>query len=228
MVLRLAAVLDVPLRQQNVLLEAAGYAQMFKARPLADPDMQQVRRALEYMLQQQEPYPAVVVDRHWYMSMGNTASGRLLAWLVEPQDLDRFRNAEGHLSLLRLLFHPAGMRPYVQNWHEVAGHLIERLHREAVSDGQDTTTVALLDELLSYPDVPRAWQVPSWDAYQAPVLTVAFAKGALALRFFSTITTLGTPHDITLQDLRLECFFPADTATERDITALSGQIEEKA
>jgi hypothetical protein len=221
-VLHLAAVLDVPLREQNVLLMAAGYAQVFKARPLADPDMQPVRRALEYMLQQQEPYPAVVVDRHWHMCMGNAASGRLLAWLVDPREIEKFRNADGHLSLLRLLFHPAGMRPYVQNWHEVAGHLIERVHREAVSDGQDSTTVALLNELLSYPDVPRHWQVPDWDAYQAPVLTIALAKGDLTLRFFSTITTLGTPHDITLQDLRLECFFPADTATERDITALPG------
>jgi hypothetical protein len=219
MVLRLATVLDVPLREQNVMLVAAGYAQVYTARELADPDMQQIRRALEYMLQQQEPYPAMVVDRHWHMCMGNAAAGRLLAWLVGPQEIEQFRTAEGRLSLLRLLFHPAGMRPYIQNWPEVAGHLIERLHREAVTDGQNTT--ALLDELLSYPDVPGNWQVPNWEAWQAPVLTIVLAKGDLTLRFFSTITTLGTPYDITLQELRVESFFPADAATERDITALS-------
>jgi hypothetical protein len=121
---------------------------------------------------------------------------------------------------LRLLFHPDGLRPYVGNWHDVAGHLIERLHREAATDGQSDTTTTLLNEILAYPEVPHAWHLPNWEAWQAPILTLDLAKGDLALRFFSTITTLGTPHDITLQELRLECFFPADEATEQNIKAL--------
>lgn len=231
MVLRLGTVLDVPLREQNVMLMAAGYAPIYQARELTDPEMAQVRKALEYMLHQQEPYPALVVDRHWHLRLANAASGRLLAWLIEPHKLHQFCNAAGHLNLLRLLFHPDGIRQFIDNWHDVAGHLIERLHREAVTDGPQSVTMELLNELLAYPDVPGNWQVPHWEAWQAPVLIIAFAKDELALRFFSTITTLGTPHDITLQELRLECFsrpilLPSRTSKHwrrqpRDVSALS-------
>jgi hypothetical protein len=95
------------------------------------------------------------------------------------------------------------------------------VHREAAGEGQNDDTMALLNEVLAYPDVPRAWHVPNWEAWQVPILTVELVKDNLALRFFSTITTLGTPQDITLQELRLECFFPADQETEHNITALT-------
>lgn len=222
MVLRLATVLDVPLREQNVMLIAAGFAPIYQARELADPELHQVRKALDCMLRQHEPYPAMVMDRHGNLRLGNEAAGRLLHWLVDPPMVQTFQGPDGLLNLLRLLFHPDGVRPYIRNWHAVAGHLIERLHREALIDGQNDTTMALLRELLVYPNVPRAWQLPNWEALQAPALTVELAKDELTLSFFTTITTLGTPHDITLQELRLECFFPADEATERNIEALRG------
>ena len=163
----------------------------------------------------------MVVDRHWSMLRGNDASRRLLTWLTAPAARQRFCNPDGYLNLLRLLFHPEGLRPWVRNWHEVAAYMIERVHREAVTEGQNDDTMALLNELLSYPDVPRAWHVPNLEAWQVPILTIELVKDALALRFFSTITTLGTPHDITLQELRLECFFPADQDTEHNIQALT-------
>jgi hypothetical protein len=177
--------------------------------------LHQVRKALDFMLRQQEPYPALVIDRHWNLHWGNAAAERLLTWLMPPHMTQTFPGSDGPLNLLRLLFHPDGVRPYMRNWQTVAGHLVEHLHREAIFDGQSDATMALLNELLAYPDVPRAWHLPNWEALQASVLTVEFAKGDLTLCFFTTITTLGTPHDITLQELRLECFFPADEATER-------------
>jgi transcriptional regulator with XRE-family HTH domain len=221
MVLRLAAVLDMPLREQNVMLVAAGFAPMYPARDLADPALHLVRKALDCMLRQQEPYPAMVIDRHWNLHMGNQAAGRLLTWLVDPHMAQTFLKPDGQRNLLRLLFHPDGVRPYIRNWHAVAGHLAERLHREAIIDGQSDTTMALLNELLAYPDVPHAWHRANWEVLQAPVLTVELVKNDLTLCFFTTITTLGTPHDITLQELHLECFFPADEATERNIEALN-------
>jgi transcriptional regulator with XRE-family HTH domain len=220
MVLQLATVLDIPFREQNVLLVAAGFAPLYKERGLTDPEMQQVHKALDCMLRQQEPYPAVVIDRHWNMLMGNEASRRLLTWLLEPHMACTLLGPDGPVNLLRLLFHPDGMRSCIRNWHEVAGHLIERVHREAILDGQSDATMTLLNELLAYPEVPRAWRLPNWEAWQAPLLTVEFAKGGCVLCFFTTITTLGTPHDITLQELRLESFFPADAATECNIQAL--------
>lgn len=222
MVLRLATVLDIPLRAQNVLLVAAGFAPMYQERALTDPEMQPIRKALDCMLHQHEPYPAMVIDRHWNLRLGNEAAGRLLTWLMDPHMAHCFPGPDGPLNLIRLLFHPNGVRPYIRNWQAVAGHLVEHLHREAIIDGQSDATMTLLDEFLSYPDVPRAWHHPNWEALQAPVLTVELAKGDLALDFFTTLTTLGTPHDITLQELRLECFFPADEATERNIEALKG------
>ena len=220
MVLRLAKVLDMPLREQNVMLIAAGFAPVYPARELADPELLQVRKALDCMLRQQEPYPAMVIDRHGNLRLGNDAAERLLTWLMEPHMAHRLLGPDGPLNLLRLLFHPDGVRPYIRNWPEVAGHLIERLHREAIIDGQSDATMALLTELLTYPDVPQAWHIPNWEALQVPVLIVELTKNDLTLSFFTTITTLGTPHDITLQELRLECFFPADEATERNIKAL--------
>jgi transcriptional regulator with XRE-family HTH domain len=215
MVLRLAMVLDIPLRAQNMLMIAAGFAPIYQERDLTDPEMRQVRKALDCLLRQQEPYPAMVIDRRWNLLVGNEAATQLLAWLRDPASMPAHMRADGRLNLLRALCHPDGLRPYIQNWPTVAGWLIERIHREAVADGQSDTTMALLREVLAYPEVPRAWQIPNWEAPHEPLLTVVLAKDDRVLQFLTTITTFGTPHDITLQELRVECFFPADEATER-------------
>jgi hypothetical protein len=221
MVLRLATVLDIPLREHNVLLTAAGYAPMVPARELTHPELQPVQQALAALLHQQEPYPAMVVDRHWQVLMGNAASTRVIAWLVDLQGAQAHLLRDGCLNLLRLLLHPDGIRPYVRNWHEVAGWLIERLHRETLRQDSSDATRALLEELLAYPEIPRAWHAPNWEVWSAPLLMVEFVKAELALRFFSTITTLGTPHDITLQELHVESFFPADDATAQSMQRLA-------
>lgn len=222
MVLQLATVLDIPLREQNTMLEAAGFAHVFKARQLSDPQMEQVRKALACMIEPQ-PYPAVVIDRHWNLQMGNVASTHLMNWLIDPAVIPADLIPNGSMNVLRLLFHPKGIRPFVANWREVAGALIERLHREAVADGQSEVTMAFLDELLAYLDVPRDWFAPNWEAWTAPILTLKLVKDDLELNFFSTITTLGTPRDITLQELHIEHFFPSDAMTERNFRILAGE-----
>ena len=181
--------------------------------------MSQVRKALECLLHQQEPYPAIVIDREWNLLMSNEAAARRLDWLRDPASTPACLDADGHLNLLRAVCHPDGLRRYIQNWPTVAGWLIERIHREAVSDGQRETTMALLHEVLAYPDVPRAWHVLNWEAPHVPLLTVVLAKAGRVLQFLTTIRTFGTPHDITLQELRLECFVPADETTERTLRA---------
>ena len=168
MVLRLATVLDIPLRAQNVLLVAAGFAPIYQERDLTDPGMWQVRRALDCLLRQQEPYPAMVIDRRWNLLVGNEAATQLLAGLRDPVSMPAQVHADGRLNLLRALCRPDGLRPYIQNWPTVAGWLIERVHREAVVDGQSDTTLALLREVLAYPKVPRAWQVPNWERRTSP------------------------------------------------------------
>jgi transcriptional regulator with XRE-family HTH domain len=206
MVLRLAEALQVPLRERNTLLLAAGYAPLYSETSLNTPEMAEARRAVEIILAQQEPYPAIVIDRHWNILDSNAATGRFLSLfpecvLSEP------------LNGPRLIFHPQGLRPFVENWDDVAWRIIQRVHREAASNPADLATRALLDELLNYPGVPSQWRMPDLDRAPGPLLTVDYQLNDHTLRFFSTITTFGTPQDVTLQELRIECFFPADETT---------------
>jgi len=210
MVLRLSGVLDVPLHNQNVLLTAAGYAPMYRETPLHAPAMDQVRRALGFMLAQQEPYPALAVDRLWNVLMQNEAAGRVLGIFLDREAAE----IPGPPNVVRLTFHPLGMRRYIANWEAVAGPLIQQIHREAVGGVLDEATQHLLEELLAYPGIPARWRAPDTTAQSMPFLPVELRKGDVAARFFTTITTLGTPQDVTLQGLRVECFFPADEATE--------------
>jgi transcriptional regulator with XRE-family HTH domain len=211
MILLLAGVLDVPLREQNALLTAAGYAAIHRETALGAPELSQVRRALGFILAQQEPFPALVVDRHWNVLMRNEAAGRVFALFLEP---DAIAQIPGPPNAVRLTFHPHGLRRYIANWEAVARPLIQQIHREAVGGIPDEGTQKLLDEVLSYPGVPARWRIPDATAQSAPFLALALRKGDLALRFFSIIASLGTPQDVTLQELRVECFFPGDDATE--------------
>jgi transcriptional regulator with XRE-family HTH domain len=211
MILLLAGVLDVPLREQNALLTAAGYAAIHRETALGAPELNQVRRALGFILAQQEPFPALVVDRHWNVLMQNEAAGRVFALFLEP---DAIAQIPGPPNAVRLTFHPQGLRRYIANWEAVAGPLIQQIHREAVGGIPDQGTQKLLDEVLSYPGVPTRWRIPDVTAQSVPFLALALRKGDLALHFFSTIASLGTPQDVTLQELRVECFFPGDEATE--------------
>ena len=210
MVRLLAQVLDVPLRDRNALLTAAGYAPIYRETRLEAPAMAQARRALDFMLRQQEPYPALVLDRHWNVLDVNEGSAR-----VQRAFLDSAAVADlGPPNAMRLMFHPRAFRPHIVNWEATAASLIQWLHRDALSGFADSETRALLQELLSYPDVPRHWRTLDVEASTAPFLPIEFSKDELSLRYFTTLTSLGTPHDITLQELRIECFFPADQATE--------------
>lgn len=216
MILELATVLDIPLREQNVMLTAAGFAPVYSESDLQDPQVEPIRKALDFILHKQEPYPAVVIDRYWNLLQSNRAATNLLNFLIDPQILQPQFEC---INLMRLMFNPQGLRPVVANWQEVAGHLIRRVHREAIVEGQSEKSIALLNELLAYPDVPQSWRNLQWE-WHAPLLTVNFVKGDRQFNFFSTIATLGTPYDITLQELRVECLFPADDITAENMRKL--------
>jgi transcriptional regulator with XRE-family HTH domain len=209
MVLTLAGVLDVPLRDRNDLLTAAGYAAMYRATDLEAPAMDQARRALDFMLRQQEPYPAIVVDRSWTLLKANGGAVRLVETFADPSAASEWNG-----NAMRLMFHPRGLRPHIVNWEAMAAALIQWLHRDVRSGLGGAETRRLLDELLAYPGVPPRWRTLDLDVSTAPFLAIEFRKGDLNLRYFSTLTSLGTPHDITLQELRVEAFFPADVETE--------------
>jgi len=206
MIDRLARALDVPLRQHNALLLAAGFAPEWFQRDLAAPDVAQVASALDYMLTQQEPYPAFVVDRHWNLIKSNAGAVRLVEFLVGPI-------APGtKVNMADALVAPDVLRPHLINWAEVVRHFIRSVEADAAADGM-SETAALLERLMAYRGVKQALNHGATSANGGPVLAMHFEKEGTALRLFTTIATLGTPQDVTLQELRIECFFPMDDAT---------------
>jgi transcriptional regulator with XRE-family HTH domain len=217
MVLLLSRVLDIPPRGRNDLLTAAGYAPVYRETGLEAPEMADVRRALDFILRQQEPYPGLVIDGHWNILMTNAGARRLMGLFLEPEAAAA---VGGRPNAMRLFYHPRGMRPFIVNWEATAAGLIQWLHRDLARGIGDAETGRLLDELLSYPDVPQKWRALDLDAAPVPFLAVELRKGSTRLSLFSTLTTLGVPYDITLHELRVECFFPADPASESFLRAL--------
>jgi transcriptional regulator with XRE-family HTH domain len=211
MVLRLAAALEVPLRQQNALLLAAGFAPAWRESDLAAPELAMVNQALDHILAQQEPFPAVVVDRRWNVLRTNAGAGWLTAFLSEPSPAPASTDT---VNLAEWLMSPDGLRPLLVNWPEVAIYFLRGVQADAIADGTQETA-DLLRRLLAYPGVPALSHVPALEELPSPVLAMHFRKGQTSLRLFTTIATLGTPQDVTAQELRIECFFPADEATSQ-------------
>ena len=210
MILRLAAALDLPLRQQNALLLAAGFAPAWRESPLSAPELARVNSALDFMLAQQEPYPAFVVDRRWRLLRANAGAGRLVEFLTGPAPAAAAPAEPVNLAVA--LVSPDGLRPFIVNWEEVALYLVRGVQADAIADGT-RETAELFTRLLAFPDLPALSRIPGPGEARAPVLMIHFKNGDTSLRLFTTIATLGTPHDVTLQEIRVECFFPMDDAT---------------
>jgi transcriptional regulator with XRE-family HTH domain len=203
----IAQALDVPLRDRNTLLLAAGYAPIFSEGTWDSMEMKSVTDALKRMLRQHEPFPALVMDRYWNVLMTNECAPRFFNCFVD------MAAREGPRNMLHLMFDPKGMRPFVANWEDVAKGLFERVYRESVGRVVDDKTRELLAALLAYPDVKSEWKNPVALGFM-PVIPMSFVKDDHVLNYFSMVTTVGTPQTVAAQELRIECMFPADEATE--------------
>jgi transcriptional regulator with XRE-family HTH domain len=223
MLLALSTVLEVPLRERNALLQAAGFAAVYRETPLDDPEMAGMRQALELILRQHEPFGAVAMDRHWDIVMTNAAYARVLGLLLPGAAAPAPYSvaARPRLNALRMLFDPRQLRPFIADWPRKARDLLMRVHRESAG-GADERAAALLDALLAYPDVPADWREPDLQTPPSLVLPIEVRLGERTARFFTTLTTLGAPQDVTLQELRIESFHAADAPTEELVRALAG------
>jgi transcriptional regulator with XRE-family HTH domain len=217
MVLRLSEALQVPLRERNVLLLAAGYAPLYRESGLDAQEVEAARSAVEFLMAQLEPNPVLIVDRYWNTLRMNAGAKRVLA-LFPGCDSGTPHNGP------RLVFDPHGLRPFIENWEIVAARIIRRVHREAADNPSDETLKRFLEELLSYPDVPSRWRMVDLNGTPPPFLTINYRWKDSTLRLFSALTTFGTPMDVALQELRIESFFPADEGTR----ALLNRLTEEA
>ncbi|WP_341894491.1 helix-turn-helix transcriptional regulator [Ferrovibrio terrae] len=215
MVVLLAQVLDIPLAGQNALLVAAGFAPVFSASALDAPELASVQQALDFMLAHQEPFPALVVDEHWEVRQRNTATARILGALRPHYTLpDALAQ-----NALHVLCHPGGMRPFMPNWEDFVSAYLQVLQREA-TQGLSQAAAKLRDELLRYPDMPAAFAAPKADH---PMVPMQLRIGRHDLSFFVTLTTFAMPRDVTLQQIKIECFFPADAMTAALARALAAE-----
>lgn len=216
MILQLSEALDVPLRERNDLLLAAGFAPMFRARQIDDPQMAQVMMAVRMMLGNHEPFPAIAIDRCWNIRLANRPF-EMLAGMMGEEMWTRIGGAER--NLMQLFFHPNGLKPFIANWSAIAPVLWHRARREAEAiGGEDIRT--LLNSLSQYQSAETLWAAE--ESMLVPVLPVEIEKDGVRVSFFTVISTFGTAQDATADELRIESFFPADAGTEQMFRQMPG------
>ena len=217
MIVSLSEALEIPLRERNRILEAAGFAALYRHTALADPALDHIRSVIDVILDNQLPAGAIAVDWNWNVLRANRSLQLIVARLVDPELL-----AAPQLNLMRLLFSASGLHRFVENWAEVGPIMVNRIRREAEHEGKHDAR-ALLDELLASPAVATDW---GRDVCAAPPLLIPLhlRRDDFELRLFSTITTLGTPQDVTLQELRIESFYPMDAASQAVLESLCAEL----
>ena len=210
MVLCLAATLNIPLRDQNEMLRAAGFEPYYEESGASDGISATAHQVLERMLAQQEPFPLVVMDRHYDIVRLNRGAERMLAKLIaDPSALG------DAVNVMHALFEPRLVRPFVCDWEHVAHGLLARLHREALHNPHDTALMQLVSDLCAYPDVPKSWRQPDFSVPIDPHFAVKLKRDDLELAFLTTVTAFSQPGTVALDELRIESYFPLDDATER-------------
>ncbi|WP_430390136.1 helix-turn-helix domain-containing protein [Dyella sp. 20L07] len=213
MIVHLSEYLDVPLRERNALLVAAGFAPMYVERPLDDPALRVARHTIDLLLKGMEPYPALAIDRHWNLVTSNQAASRLMVGVADHL-------LQPPINVLRLSLHPEGLAPRIRNLGQWRAHLLDRLRRQ-IDASHDAQLMELMHELQAFPSAP-ADRHETTDAYAQIAVPMQLDVDGGALSMLSTTTVFGTPTDITLSELALEAFVPADDATAARLREMAG------
>jgi len=210
MVLVLAQALDLPMRGTNELLRAAGFNNRYSEPSVSDLLSGPLGTVIETMLTHHEPYPMMILDRLYNVVRTNQAVHRLFT--LAGIDLEAHKL--GEINILQLVFDPE-KRAMISDWDQAASQILRRLQREVVSLPDDTQLRSLFDELLELPDIPAGWRKHDFSELEEPMLRVEFRMGSVGLRFLTTITEFNAPQNVTLEELRIESYFPLDEETSR-------------
>ncbi len=217
MVLRLGSTLEVPLRDQNAMLQAAGHPEEFVELSFDEGLPPEISGAIERMLTQHEPFPMMVMDRHYNQVRTNSGAARLLGGMIaEPSAMPE------RINVFHVLFDPRLARPFIVEWERVARALLSRLHRESLARPEDQELAALVRSIFEYPDVPQEWRQPDFSAPSEPTLTFRIRRDDVELSFLTTVTIFNAPQNVTLEELRIESYFPTDEVTEAFCRNLAG------
>ena len=216
--LALCEALDVPLRERNAMLEAAGFSAAFPEQRLEDADLARFRRALQAALDFQEPFPALVLDGRWNLVMANQGALRFFSRFVDLAGLLERPPAAPDFGMIRLCLDPEGLRPFVANWEDLAQALLQRVRRALAAAPREEGLAGLLEDMLATPGIPDSWRRPDFAKPPAPALELVLQEGERRHRFFTMLAHFGAPQSVTLEELSVESFFPADEATRRWFT----------
>jgi transcriptional regulator with XRE-family HTH domain len=219
-VLHLAEALEVPLRERNTLLQAAGFSGIYPARNLDDPSLSAVRDALNLLLERHEPNPALLVDKQTNFLAANQAARHVFGQYGDIEEMLRKCCGNGAPNLMRLSFHPDGLRPHILNWTQIAPVMLMRARQEAVSSGNEAL-LKLLDEITNYPGVAEVCQKTQCSVETQPTLTLDMECGGRRLQLFAMFSSFGWPQDLLTDELRIESFFPADAESARLLSELA-------
>lgn len=213
MVLRLSEALGVPLAHRNAFLVSAGFASIFKKSELHTEQFDQIRSATSIFLKGVEPALAIIVDACWTLKQANCSASKFFVHLLRHTPLARMFETEQSINVMKLLFDQQGLRPMVKDWEATSSRLLQRLRRDSALLGRNHPSFALYEELIALPDISDNWRSLSWEAEMPPAMTIDFFDGDRMFSFHSAVTMIGTPYDITLEELRMEIFFPANEQT---------------
>ncbi len=220
MVLALASSLEVPLREQNSLLQSAGFNAVFNEGNLDEDSFLCFKNAIEQMLEHQGPYPAIVLDGRWNLVMANDAAMAFFSIFVDPFQALIDIGAPAEFQMARLCLHEKGFAPYISNWEVLVGSFLGRARRALLENPRNPILPDLIEEILSHERSPEDWRT-IWSAHPEPAVEMVMEKDGKTWRLFTMVAHFGGPADVTLEELSVELFYPSDDATREQLQALT-------
>ncbi len=220
-VLGLADALDIPLRERNVLLQRSGFAPAYGESPLNDQTLSLFREALDLTLEHHEPYPALVLDGRWNLVAANQGALRFFGQFVDPAEGLAAIGSPREFQIVRLCLDERALRPFIVNWQELLGSFLQRARRALMHNPTDPLLPGLIEEILSAPGAPDAWRAPDWSTPPAPAINMVMRSGNHTYSLFTMLAHFGSPRDVTVEELSVESFYPADEATRARLLALA-------